>query len=246
MDTHYPNYTERLKTTSLKDYLESDLNNSEVGFIITTNRPEDFSEYKKIGVLVYDINEVRSENSKKYEILPEDPTGIYPTRFPWNLERFGLKIAAELGFNIVVNLDSDVVFNTKYDANNFINFINQIYEKNTVVTNQAIFRYEKNSTNEIFYLHDKYLSHFDLKCEDYQLDSLDGPVIIYMGETSNDILRYFNNWDMLTDFGYKKDFGYGYGGIVCGNWSICIPMSNFKLKWVALPFTPMHVYSNRY
>jgi len=246
LDTHYPNYTKRLKSTSLKDYFEYGLNEMGIGFVITTNRPSDFDEYKEKGILIYDINEIRSEESLKYEILPEDPTGIYPSRFPWNLERFGLKIASELDYNIVINLDSDVLFNTKNDAIGFVNLINNIYEENTIVTNQAIFKYEKGSTNEIFHLHEKYLKHFNVDFTENELDSLDGPVIVYMGKTSDDILGYFNTWDKLSIFGYKKEFGFGYEGIVCGNWSLSIPMSNFKLKWKSLPLTPIHNYRDRY
>jgi hypothetical protein len=246
LDTHYPNYTKRLKTTSLKYYFDCGLNEKGVGFIITTNRPDDFKEYKEKGIVVYDINKIRHDESLKYEILPDDPSGIYPSGFPWNLERFGLRIAGELGYNIVINLDSDVVFNTIEDGKDFVNFINKIYEKNVVITNQAIFKYEKNSLNEIFHLHEKYKKHFNVDFGDNELDSLDGPVIIYMGESSDDIIRYSNTWDMLTNFGYKKEFGFGYEGIVCGNWSFCIPMSGFKLKWKSLPLTPHHNYGDRY
>ena len=246
LDTHYPNYTKRLKTTSLKDYFEYGLNEMGIGFIITTNRPYDFEEYKEKGVLVYDINEIRDKDSLKYELLPENPIGIYPSRFPWNLERFGLKIAAELGYNIVINLDSDVVFNTKHDAISFVVFINKIYQENTIITNQAIFKYEKDSLNEVFYLHKKYIEHFNVNFNDNELNSLDGPIIIYMGKTNEDILRYFNTWNMLTTFGYKKEYGFGYEGIVCGNWSLSIPMSNFKLKWESIPLTPIHNYTDRY
>jgi hypothetical protein len=246
LDTHYPNYTSRLKTTSLQQYFEYGLNDKEVGFIITTNRPDDFLEYEKKGVKVYNIDEIRDQNSLNYEILPENPTGIYPSKFPWNLERFGLRKAAELGYNVVINLDSDVVFNHPYDGENFVNLINNLFEENCVVTNQAIFMYEKGSKNEVFHLHDRYFEHFKLNFEDDELTSLDGPVIIYMGKTNHDIIRYCDNWDILTDFGYKKEFGYGYGNIVCGNWSLCIPMSGFKLKWKHLPLTPFHKFEDRY
>lgn len=246
LDTHYPNYTNRLKTTSLKNYFDYGLNDKGVGFIITTNRPSDFDEYKEKGVLIYDINKIRGEDSLKYEVLPEDPTGIYPSRFPWNLERFGLKIAGELGYNIIVNLDSDVVFNTNHDGENFVDFINNIYEENCVLTNQAIFKYEKGSLNEVFYLHEKYFNHFGFDFNADELDSLDGPVVIYMGKTNEDILKFYENWNLLTNFGYKKEYGFGYEGIVCGNWSLCIPMSGFKLRWKPVPLTPMHNYQDRY
>jgi hypothetical protein len=67
-----------------------------------------------------------------------------------------------------------------------------------------------------------------------------------MGESSDDIIRYSNTWNMLTNFGYKKEFGFGYEGIVCGNWSFSIPMSGFELKWKSLPLTPHHNYGDRY
>jgi hypothetical protein len=67
-----------------------------------------------------------------------------------------------------------------------------------------------------------------------------------MGKTSEDILRYANIWDSLTSFGYNREFGFGYENIVCGNWSLCIPMSNFKLKWKEFPFIPHHKYDDRY
>jgi hypothetical protein len=246
LDTHYSNYTNRLKQTILKDFLEYELYKFGIGFIITTNQPENFKEYNNKNIFIYNIDDIRDNDSITFEVLPQDPTGIYPTNFPWNLERFGLKIAGEMGYNVVINLDSDVKFNSKIDAYNFLKKINDIYEENVVLTNQAIFKYEKSSQNEIFHLHDKYLSHFGLKFEDNELDSLDGPVIIYMGKSNEDIIRFFNTWNDLTIFGYKREFGFGYGGIVCGNWSLCIPMSNFKLKWKDVPFTPHHKYEDRY
>jgi hypothetical protein len=246
LDTHYTNYVNRLKTTILKDYVENDMYNQGIGFIITTNMSEEFDEYKEYGILIYDINEIRDNDSHQFELLPKNPVGIYPSKFPWNLERFALKIAGELGYNIVINLDSDVKFNNQYDIKNFLNYINEIYEENTVVTNQAIFTYEKNSLNEIFYLHNSYIKHFNFTFEDSEYNSLDGPVIIYMGKSSNDIITYANNWNYLTIFGYKKEYGFGYGNIVCGNWSLCIPLSNFKLKWKSLPLTPFHKYEDRY
>jgi hypothetical protein len=246
LDTHYPNYVNRLKKNILKQYVDFGLQEKGIGFIITTNLPEEFNEYKNLGVNVYNIDEIRSENSSLFESLPLDPTGIYPSKFPWNLERFGLLKAGELGYNVVVNLDSDVVFNNEWDAKNFDSLISNLFEENIVVTNQALFKYEKDSQNEVFYLHNKYLTHFNLEFKEDELNSMDGPVIIYMGKSSEDIIRFAKKWDMLTDFGYKKEFGFGYEGIVCGNWSLCIPMSEFKLKWKSLPLTPIHNYSDRY
>lgn len=248
MDCHYPNYTKRLKTTSLKQYIDFNLKKEGIGFLITTNRPQDFKEYEELGVLIYDINEIRKDNEVSIlnELLPDDPTGIYPSRFPWNLERFGLKKASELGYNIIINLDSDVIFNQKFEEGELSKYINDIFEEDVVKTNQAIFTYEKNSQNEVFYLHNKYINHFNLNFKDYQYNSMDGPVIIYMGKNSERINDFFKIWDEITNFGYQKTYGYGYEGIVCGNWSLSIPMSNFKLKWSELPFSAHHKYEDRY
>lgn len=248
LDCHYPNYTKRLKTTSLKQYIDLSLHEEGIGFIITTNRPNDFSEYKDLGILVYDIDELRKNYkiSLSHEILPENPTGIYPSKFPWNLERFGLNIAANLGYNIVINLDSDVLFNRNFEKGEFSLYMNYIFEKDVVKTNQAIFTYEKNSSNEIFHLHNKYIEHLNLSFEDFEYNSLDGPVIIYMGENNKRLNDFFDIWNKLSDFGYEKKFGYGYEGIVCGNWSLSIPMSGFRLKWSELPFVPHHHYEDRY
>ena len=248
LDTHYPNYTKRLKTTSLKNYIDLNLQEFEIHFLISTNRPQDFEEYKSDYIHIFDIDELRKDNetSLKYEIFPEDPTGIYPAKFPWNVERFILRKASEMGFNYVINLDSDVIFDGRYSGLDIKNELERDFEENTVSTNQAIFTYEKNSQSEVFYLHNKYIEHFNLNFEDYQYNSLDGPVVIYMGKTSEDILRYYEIWDMLSDFGYKKEFNFGYEGIVCGNWSLSIPMSGFKLKWIGVPFTPHHNYDDRY
>ena len=46
LDTHYPNYTKRLKTTSLKNYIDLNLQEFGIHFLISTNRPQDFEEYK--------------------------------------------------------------------------------------------------------------------------------------------------------------------------------------------------------
>lgn len=245
-DCHYQNYTNRLKNSFLEQYIKYGIKESGIDFIITTNRPDDFTEYMDLGILIFDIDSIRHNVSKKYEILPENPQGIYPSGFPWNLERFGLKKAAEFGYNIIINIDSDVVLNTEHDAKNLLNYINGIFEKNTVVTNQAIFKYQKGSTNEVFYLHSKYLEHFKLEFEELELDSMDGPVVIYMGETPENIMSFYEIWDELTNFGYKKEYGFGYENIVCGNWSLCIPMSKWKLRWVNLPLTPHHKYEDRY
>jgi len=248
LDCHYSNYTNRLKTTSLKNFIDLKLNEYGVHFLISTNQPEDFKDFESEYIKIFDINELRKDNevSLTYELLPDDPTGIYPSRFPWNIERFILKKAGELGFNIVINLDSDVIIDERFTSEYIIQHIENSFVENTVMTNQALFSYEENSTNEIFNLHNRYIEHFNLDFKTEEYNSLDGPVVIYMGKTSDDILRYAENWDMLTSFGYTKPLGFGYENIVCGNWSLCIPMSNFKLKWHDFPLTPHHKFEDRY
>jgi len=249
LDTHYPNYTSRLKTTSLKSFIDLELDVHGFGFLISTNRPEDFQsdKYTNRNIHVFDIDKLRENNktSLQCELLPDDPVGLYPSKFPWNLERLILKKAGEMGYNIVINLDSDVVIDNRFDALYIKKYLNDIYEENTVMTNQAIFVYEEQSTREEFHLHEKYKQFFSLNHETSAYNSWDGPVIAYMGKTSKDIIKYADIWDMLTTFGYKKEHGYGYGNIVCGNMSLCIPMSDWKLKWKDLPFTPHHKYEDR-
>jgi hypothetical protein len=247
-DCHYPNYTKRLKSNLLQTFIDLELDKYGFTFLVSTNRPEDFQDIVNDKIHVFHIDELRKDFpiSKQYETLPEDPSGIYPAGFHWGLERFLLKKAADMGFKCVVNFDSDVILNNLKSGNNLLDFFKKNYQPNIIMTNQATMLYQKSSENEIFYLHDKYINHFGLDFQDSEYTTMDGPVICYMGETSEDLQRYFRNWNELTEFSYKKEHGYGYGGIVCGIWSLTIPMSGFKLKWNEMPFVPHHVYSDRY
>jgi hypothetical protein len=246
-DCHYPNYTKRLQENLIKTFLDFELDKKGVHFFISTNRPNDFSGITNSSIHIYDIQEIRKKYpvSLEYEILPEDPTGIYPSKFPWNLERFLLKESASKGFNYIINFDSDVVTNAK-SSEELMEYFSNNFFPNTVMTNQSIMHYKKGSQNEIFHLHDKYISHFGIEVVEDVFTTWDGPVIAYIGETSEDILNYFNVWNDLVEFGYKKEHGFGYGNIVCGNWSLSIPLSNFKLKWNSMPFYPDHKFSDRY
>ena len=248
LDSHYPNYTKRLRDNILKSFIDLKLYNYDFGLLISTNRPYDFSDIVCPNFYVYDIDELRknSEFSIKYEILPINPQGIYPSKFPWNLERFILKKAGELGYNYVINLDSDVVLNYVTTGEQLYELLNRLYVENTLATNQALFYYTEESQNEIFYLHKKYIDHFNLKYNIDDYTTLDGPVLVYMGKTSNDIINFANKWDEFVDFGYRKQYGFGYENIVCGNWSLVIPQVGFKLKWMELPFIPHHKYEDRY
>jgi hypothetical protein len=62
-----------------------------------------------------------------------------------------------MGFNYIINLDSDVVFDGRYSGLDIKNELDSVFEENTISTNQAIFTYEKNSQSEIFYLHNNFV-----------------------------------------------------------------------------------------
>lgn len=248
LDTHYKNYTDRLKKTTLQSYIDLKLNQFGIDFLISTNLPKEFENYVNDNIKVFDIEDLRKDYlvSQTFEKLPESPYGLYPGKFPWNIERFILKKAGELGYNYVINLDSDVVLNQNFDGERLKEELHKLYTENTIITNQAIFQYQKDSSFEAFSQHEKYIRHFKLNYEDYQFNSPDGPVIFYMGKTNKDIINFAEKWNELTEFGYKKEHGFGYDSVVCGNWSLTIPMVGFSLKWNELPFTPHHVYEDRY
>jgi hypothetical protein len=69
LDTHYPNYTKRLKTTSLKNYIDLNLQEFGIHFLISTNRPQDFEEYKSEYIHIFDINELRKDNGLGFGTL---------------------------------------------------------------------------------------------------------------------------------------------------------------------------------
>lgn len=248
LDSHYDNYTKRLKSNILKSFLDLNLSDYGFGLLISTNKPENFGDINNSSIKIYNIDELRKDYpiSLEYELLPENPEGLYPSRFPWNLERFILRKAGELGYNYVINLDSDVVLNYVTSGQQLLDILNSSYKENVVATNQALYHYTKNSQNEIFHLHEKYINHFNLNFDESQYTTLDGPVLAYMGKSAEDIIRYADVWNRFVEFGYKKEYGFGYGNIVCGNWSLTIPNSNFELRWMELPFVPHHKYEDRY
>lgn len=248
LDSHYLNYTKRLRNNILKSFLELNLSEYGFGLLISTNRPQDFDDIVNPSIKIFDIDELRKDYpiSLKYEILPDNPHGLYPSRFPWNIERFILRKAGEMGYNFVINLDSDVVLNYVNSGEQLIELLNSLYKENVLATNQALYHYTKNSQNEIFHLHDKYINHFNLKFDEPKFTTLDGPVLVYMGKTSEDIIRFADIWNDFVEFGYKKEFGFGYENIVCGNWSLTIAKSDFELRWMELPFVPHHKYEDRY
>lgn len=245
-DTHYPKYVSRLKKHALNSYFKSGLDKLGVNYYISTNCVNDLNDINNANVKVFDIDILRANHeSLNLEILPEDPTGIYPRWFPWNLERFIYKKAIEDGFDYIINLDADVLFKEVFDSpESMLSYLESLYELNVIATNQAIFSYKNRSPSEVFHLHEKYFSQFNITPDEDKLNSLDGPVVALMGNQEN-LNKFVDNWDELTVFGYKKEYGYGYDTNVCGNWSLAIAMSDFTLKWKDFPFYPDHKVEDR-
>lgn len=246
-EVNYPNYVNRIKTSSLKDFIDKKLNEKNISYYISTNMPNNFGEYKNNeSIKIFDINELRSDESKKYELLPENPTGLYPSKYPWNLRRTIIQKAAEDGFNYIIYIDADNVIGYNLNCEEIYNNIVHNYEPNTVQTNSSIFRYSNKKPDDVFQYHDNYIKHFGLTLQEEEYDTLDGPVQVFIGNTNDDIIRLTNLWEKFAIFGYKKDYGYGYDNNKHGNLSFVIPMSGFKLKWKNFPFYQNHKPEDRY
>lgn len=245
----YPNYVNRIKNSSLRWFLEKEMDKLDISYYVSTNLPNDFEEFgANDKIKVFDIEVLRNNHSisKQYELFPEDPTGIYPGRYPWNTRRFIIEKAAQDGFNYIVYIDADVLATIEETSESIYKILEDNYEKNTVQTNSEIFRYEQKAPYDVFQYHEKYIQQFNLDYETHQYDSIDGPVQIFMGETNNDIVRFISNWHKFAEFGYVKEHGYGYENNKHGNLSFIIPLSGFELKWNRFPFRPHHNYEDRY
>ena len=243
----YPNYCKRLQESALKYFIDYQLQQYNIAYYVSTNMPNEFDAIKNLDfVKVYDVDSLRdTEESNKYEILPEDPRGLYPSKYPWNMRRYIIQKAAQDGYNYVIYIDADNVFHPMSSIDLYNVLINN-YEPNIVATNQTIFKYANKTPDDVFNYHDQYIKHFNVSFETDQYDTIDGPVQVFMGETNEDIVRLMKKWTELTIFGYSKPLGVGYGNNKHGNLSFAIPMSNFTLKWKGFPFYPHHVFSDRY
>lgn len=248
-DVHYGNYTKRIQESALKCFLDFKLYEYDIHYYISSNRPMDLIHLDGVNnVKIFDINELRKNNtnSVKYEILRKNPVGTYPGIFPWNLRRFVIEKAAQDGFDYIIYTDADLVFRDDINPSDFVKILKSRYSPNKVKSNVHIFEYSVDSDSEVFSLHDKYLNILDYDFSQKDLNTVDGPVMVFMGETSEDILRLIDNWHNLTDFGYKKEFGFGYDNFFIANLSFVIPMSNFKLEREDFPFYPNHIFGDRY
>jgi hypothetical protein len=245
----YPNYVNRIKISSLKDFLNKKLYDFEISYYISTNIPNEFSEYSSNNFIkVFDVKDLRKNNieSKELELLPEDPKGLYPSKYPWNLRRLIIEQAALDGFDYIIYVDADNQFHTHLTGEDIVNELKQKYEPNTVKTNSAIFKYSNKTPNDVFNHHDDYIRHFNLDFNIDDYNTLDGPCQVFIGRSNQDIIRFVENWHKFTTFGYKKEFGFGYGNNKHGNLSFIIPISGFKLKWDSFPFYPNHKVEDRY
>ncbi len=245
----YPNYVNRIKLSSLKDFLEKKLNEFGISYYISTNLPNEFSEYDDNEyVKVFDVEDLRKDHikSQEYELLPEDPTGLYPSRYPWNLRRFIIEQAAKDGFNYIIYIDADTQFQPQLSGVEIVDMLKVRYEPNTVKTNSTIFRFSNKTPDDVFNYHENYIKHFNLNFDVDDYDTLDGPCQVFIGKDNTDILKLTENWCHYTNFGYEKEYGFGYGNNKHGNLSFVIPLSGFKLKWESFPFYPNHKYEDRY
>lgn len=248
-DVNYSNYTKRIQRNTLKGFLDRKLYDYDISYYISTNRPKDLEKYDNVkNVRIFDTNELRKshEYSIQYELLPEDPTGIYPARYPWNLRRFVVEQAAKDGFDYIIYVDGDTVFHKHLSTEDIVNTIIRNYEPNTVKTNAAVFYYSKESTSEVFHLHPKYFEVLNREFKDEELHTMDGPCMVFIGENPEKILELTKVWHKFAEFGYKKEFGFGYESNFHGNLSFSIPISGFRVKSEAYPFYPDHVSEDRY
>jgi len=244
-ECNYLNYVNRFKEFNLKRYLELNL---EIPFYISTNLPELFSEYKdNPNIKVFNIEDLRKENisSQKNEILPENPKGIYPAKYPWNLRRFILNKAHKDGYLGLFFIECDTRIHHSINKSELYNSMIKLYEPNTIKTSSSRFVYKNRHPNqELFYYHTDYINDLGLEFEDDQYDTLDGTNQIFFSENSESFENFFNNWNFICDYGYEKSYGYKTGYL--SNLSLVIPMSGFKLINTETPFETHHVFEDRY
>lgn len=244
-EANYPNYINRIKSYNLPRYLELDLS---IPFYISTNDISQFTEYENHPLIrVFDINEIRKDNPKSLanELLPDDPTGLYPGRYPWNIRRFILKKAMEDGYTGLFFIEVDTRIWPGLNKEELLRLMTELYEPNTVKTSSARFVYKnRHPTAELFYNHQKYLEDLNLQLSDDELDTLDGTNQLFFGKTTDDLKRFMDNWNSLVDYGYEKPWGYRNGYL--SNLSFVIPTSGFKLIHTETPFMTQHFFEDRY
>lgn len=243
-EANYPNYIKRIKDYSIPRFLETNL---QIPFYISTNNKSLFGEYNNHPLLrIYDIEDLRKDNNKSqnYELLPDDPTGLYPGRYPWNLRRFILEKAIQDGYVGLFFIECDTKIYPGLDSHKIIQLFDNLYEPNTVKTSSARFSYKNKSPACVFDYHSQYINDLNLSFDDSEYDSLDGTNQLFFGKDTESLQRFINNWHFISDYGYEKEYGYKSGYL--SNLSFVIPMSNFKLIHTETPFITEHVFEDRY
>lgn len=245
-EANYLNYTKRVKKYNIERFLRLGLEN--VPFYISTNLKKEFQEYESHELIkVFDINELRKDNvkSQTHELLPEDPTGLYPARYPWNLRRFIIRKAAEDGFDAVFFLECDTKVSENIDKDKLLNCLYNLYEPDTVKTSSSRFVYKtRHPGQELFHLHEEYMRELNLNFTEDQLDTLDGTNQLFFGKNPQSLLKFLDNWDFMANFGYERSRGYKTGYL--SNLSFIIPMSGYRLVHTDTPFVTDHVFEDRY
>lgn len=243
VEANYENYVNRLKSGLLKDLIGIDFLSNKFCLVVTTNMPQEFSEYtNNPRVNIFDINDVRSNMSKSLEYLPEVPVpGMYPSLYPWNLERFAIRQALNYS-NSILHLDLDVEcsdFQLLYDTLTLLEPGKNIY------TNQGVYSYVEGQQDR-FDLHPKYEKIWNFSPEKTAYTTHDGPVTFFKGESPDDIHHYIDVWDSITNYGYLKPHGFGYGGAECGNRSLCNAIMGYQVKLIKMPLRAFHKLEDRY
>ena len=244
-EANYPNYAKRIQKYSIPKFLDLNL---DIPFYISTNCISLFDDYKNHRLIkVFDIEDLRknNHNSQKYELLPKDPSGIYPARYPWNLRRFILEKAINDGYLGLFFIECDTKIHPAIDsADQLYSFMSKLYEPNTVKTSSARFSYANRSPSCVFDYHQQYIQDLVLKFNDDQYDSLDGTNQLFFGSDQSSLLNFINNWHFICNYGYEKPWGYKSGYL--SNLSFIIPMSGFRLIHTETPFITEHVFEDRY
>lgn len=244
-EANYPNYVRRIKEYNLKRYLESGIN---VPFYISTNMPHLFQEYENHEFIkVFDINDLRKNDffSKKNEILPDNPEGLYPSRYPWNLRRFIIRKAAEDGYNALFFLECDTKIKESISSDDLLNVLRNLYEEDCVKTSSDRYKYaDRHPNQELFSQHDSYIRDLNLNFDEKEYDTLDGTNQLFFGKDSNSLLKFVQNWDTICNYGYTVENGYNNGYL--SNLSFVIPMSGYRLINTITPFVSYHIPEDRY
>lgn len=245
-EANYLNYTNRVKKYNIDRFLRLGLEN--IPFYVSTNLKNEFKEFEGHNIIrVHDVNELRKNNEKslKYEPLPENPKGLYPAYYPWNLRRFIIRKAAEDGYDAVFFLECDTKVSEHVDKSRLMEMLEKLYEPNTVKTSSSRFVYKGHHPGqELFHLHKEYIQELGLNFGEDQYDTLDGTNQLFFGENPKSLLKFLDNWDFIANFGYERPRGYKTGYL--SNLSFIIPMSGYRLIHTETPFVTEHVFEDRY